>query len=127
MCQFSQYDLKRLEQYTRNMADYHLITDLLPTCEGVLQDFTESLQQKTEKYPHKFEFKVSTISVHSCWCKISVIVCCTCLLCCGCVAAVAKLYFTGAVAFKLDQLQSAILLGLGLQHKTVETLHVSIL
>lgn len=28
--QFSQYDLKRLEYYARNMADYHLIMDLLP-------------------------------------------------------------------------------------------------
>lgn len=27
----SQYDLKRLEYYARNMADYHLIVDLLPT------------------------------------------------------------------------------------------------
>ena len=26
------YDLKRLELYSRNMADHHLITDLLPTC-----------------------------------------------------------------------------------------------
>ena len=31
--QFSPYDLKRLEQYSRNLADYHLITDLLPSCE----------------------------------------------------------------------------------------------
>lgn len=30
MQEFSKYDLKRLELYTRNMADYHLITDLLP-------------------------------------------------------------------------------------------------
>ena len=29
--QLSQYDLKRLEYYSRNMADYHLIMDLLPT------------------------------------------------------------------------------------------------
>jgi N-acetyltransferase 10 len=28
--QLSQYDLKRLEYYSRNMADYHLIMDLLP-------------------------------------------------------------------------------------------------
>lgn len=27
------HDLKRVEQYTRNMADYHLITDLLPASE----------------------------------------------------------------------------------------------
>ena len=26
----TKYDLKRLELYSRNMADYHLITDLLP-------------------------------------------------------------------------------------------------
>lgn len=30
---FSRYDLKRLELYSRNMADHHLITDLLPACE----------------------------------------------------------------------------------------------
>ena len=28
---FTSYDLKRLELYSRNMVDYHLITDLLPT------------------------------------------------------------------------------------------------
>ena len=28
----SQQDLKRLDLYSRNMADHHLITDLLPTC-----------------------------------------------------------------------------------------------
>ena len=27
----NQYDLKRLEFYARNMADYHLVMDLLPT------------------------------------------------------------------------------------------------
>ena len=30
----SPYDLKRLDLYSRNMADHHLITDLLPACEG---------------------------------------------------------------------------------------------
>ena len=29
---FSKYDLKRLELYSRQMADHHLITDLLPKC-----------------------------------------------------------------------------------------------
>lgn len=29
--QLNGYDLKRLEYYARNMADYHLIVDLLPT------------------------------------------------------------------------------------------------
>ena len=29
---FSKYDLKRLDLYSRNMADHHLITDLLPLC-----------------------------------------------------------------------------------------------
>ncbi len=33
--QLSQYDLKRLEYYSRNMADYHLIMDLLPTVSKV--------------------------------------------------------------------------------------------
>ena len=32
---FSPYDLKRLDLYSRNMADHHLITDLLPACEFV--------------------------------------------------------------------------------------------
>lgn len=27
----NQYDLKRLECYSRNMADYHLVMDLVPT------------------------------------------------------------------------------------------------
>ncbi len=30
---FNPYDLKRLDLYSRNMADYHLVTDLLPSCE----------------------------------------------------------------------------------------------
>ena len=29
---FNNYDLKRLELYSRNMADYHLVTDLIPKC-----------------------------------------------------------------------------------------------
>lgn len=29
----SVHDSKRLELYSRNMADHHLITDLLPQCE----------------------------------------------------------------------------------------------
>lgn len=41
--QLSQYDLKRLEYYSRNMADYHLIMDLLPNvtktyCLGAMGD-----------------------------------------------------------------------------------------
>ena len=28
---FTKYDLKRLELYSQNMVDYHLIMDLLPT------------------------------------------------------------------------------------------------
>lgn len=27
---FTPYDLKRLEMYSRNMADYHLIMDMIP-------------------------------------------------------------------------------------------------
>lgn len=30
MTHFNQYDLKRLELYSRNMADYHLVTDMIP-------------------------------------------------------------------------------------------------
>jgi N-acetyltransferase 10 len=28
---FTDYDLRRLESYTRNLVDYHLILDLIPT------------------------------------------------------------------------------------------------
>ncbi|XP_064399699.1 RNA cytidine acetyltransferase-like [Halichondria panicea] len=63
---FSPHDLKRLEQYSRNLVDYHLVIDLLP--------------------------------------------------------AISRLYFGGRSAFKLSAVQSAILLGLGLQHKTVDQL-----
>ncbi|MFT7814465.1 RNA cytidine acetyltransferase [Arapaima gigas] len=31
MAHFSPYDLKRLEMYSRNMVDYHLIMDMIPT------------------------------------------------------------------------------------------------
>ncbi|RMX60078.1 hypothetical protein pdam_00004498 [Pocillopora damicornis] len=60
------YDIKRLELYSRNMVDYHLITDLLP--------------------------------------------------------AVSRLFFLQKMDFDLSAVQSAILLGLGLQHKTIEAL-----
>ena len=40
--------------------------------------------------------------------------------------AVSRLYFTGKVDCHLSSLQAAILLGLGLQHKTVDTLYVSV-
>ncbi|XP_068673287.1 RNA cytidine acetyltransferase-like [Montipora foliosa] len=62
----TKYDLKRLDLYSRNMVDYHLVTDLLP--------------------------------------------------------AVSRLYFLQKFDFELSAVQSAILLGLGLQHKTIETL-----
>ncbi|XP_012250606.2 RNA cytidine acetyltransferase [Athalia rosae] len=64
---FTTYDIRRLEMYSNNMADYHLVMDLLP--------------------------------------------------------ALARLYFLqmmGDVHF--SPVQSAILLGLGLQHKTVDKL-----
>ena len=32
MMTFTNHDLKRLDLYSRNMADHHLITDLLPAC-----------------------------------------------------------------------------------------------
>lgn len=35
MMMFNKFDLKRLELYSRNMADHHLITDLLPARESV--------------------------------------------------------------------------------------------
>lgn len=63
---FTSYDLKRLELYSQNMVDYHLVMDLLPT--------------------------------------------------------VAKLVFLSRVSVQLSAVQSAILLGLGLQHRTVDEL-----
>ncbi|XP_012146702.1 RNA cytidine acetyltransferase l(1)G0020 [Megachile rotundata] len=64
---FSSYDLKRLAMYSNNMADYHLIMDLLPS--------------------------------------------------------LARLYFLNMMNdAHLSPVQSAILLGLGLQHKTVDKL-----
>lgn len=62
----SQYDLKRLDLYSRNMADYHLITDLLPT--------------------------------------------------------VATLFFLNRMNFNLSVVQMAILLGMGLQRKSIDKL-----
>ncbi|XP_064618603.1 RNA cytidine acetyltransferase-like [Lineus longissimus] len=62
----TKYDLKRLEMYSNNMVDYHLIMDLLPT--------------------------------------------------------VARLYFLHQINVQLSVSQSAILLGLGLQHKSVNDL-----
>ncbi|XP_022083616.1 RNA cytidine acetyltransferase-like isoform X2 [Acanthaster planci] len=62
----SKYDLQRLELYSRNMADYHLIMDLVPT--------------------------------------------------------VAKLHCLGRIRAHLSAVQSAIFVGLGLQHKTVDCL-----
>ncbi|XP_053995758.1 RNA cytidine acetyltransferase [Hylaeus anthracinus] len=64
---FTSYDLKRLSMYSNNMADYHLIMDLLPP--------------------------------------------------------LARLYFLNMMGdVHLSPVQSAILLGLGLQHKTVDKL-----
>ena len=80
--------LKRLEQYSRNMSDYHVIIDLLPAsecCCSYISALTLSLMY-----------------------------------------SVANLYFTGKVNFKLGHFQAALLLGLGLQHKTVSLLHVSV-
>ncbi|XP_072031061.1 RNA cytidine acetyltransferase-like [Amphiura filiformis] len=65
-CQLTKYDLKRLELYSRNLADYHLITDLLPT--------------------------------------------------------IARFHFLQQTQFSLPVTQKAILLGIGLQHKTVDEL-----
>ncbi|XP_063910172.1 RNA cytidine acetyltransferase isoform X2 [Zophobas morio] len=61
------YDIKRLEMYSNNLVDYHLITDLVPT--------------------------------------------------------LSKLYFMNQMGdMQMSAVQSAILLGIGLQHKTVDTL-----
>uniref|UniRef100_A0AAY5KMN5 RNA cytidine acetyltransferase n=1 Tax=Esox lucius TaxID=8010 RepID=A0AAY5KMN5_ESOLU len=69
--QFSPYDLKRLEMYSRNMVDYHLVMDLIP--------------------------------------------------------AVARIFFLKKLGdVTLSAAQCALLLGVGLQHKTVEQLEKEI-
>ena len=62
----TKYDIKRLDMYSKNLVDYHLITDLLP--------------------------------------------------------AVSRLFFLQKMDFHLSGVQSAILMGIGLQHKTMEDL-----
>uniref|UniRef100_A0A8B9H9A8 N-acetyltransferase 10 n=1 Tax=Astyanax mexicanus TaxID=7994 RepID=A0A8B9H9A8_ASTMX len=69
--QFTPYDLKRLEMYSRNMVDYHLIMDMVP--------------------------------------------------------AVARMFFLKQLGdISLSAAQSALLLGVGLQHKTVDDLEKEI-
>lgn len=65
---FNSYDIKRLEMYSMNLVDYHLVIDMVPQ--------------------------------------------------------IAKLYFTNQLGdeFNLSLVQSAILIGLGLEHKTIEDL-----
>ncbi|KAK9701707.1 Helicase [Popillia japonica] len=64
---FSNYDIKRLEMYSNNLVDYHLIVDLMP--------------------------------------------------------ALARIFFLNQMGdVHMSAVQSAILLGIGLQHKTVDTL-----
>lgn len=68
---FLPYDLKRLEMYSRNMVDYHLIMDLIP--------------------------------------------------------AISRLYFLNQLGdLSLSAAQSALLLGIGLQHKSVDQLEKEI-
>lgn len=62
----TRYDVKRLELYSQNMVDYHLIMDLVPT--------------------------------------------------------IARLYYLDQTAVHLSVIQAGVLLGLGLQHKTVDVL-----
>mmetsp|Transcript_15012 Transcript_15012/g.29501 ORF Transcript_15012/g.29501 Transcript_15012/m.29501 type:complete len:1039 (-) Transcript_15012:64-3180(-) len=64
----TEFDIRRLESYSRNMVDYHMILDLIPH--------------------------------------------------------VARLYFLGQLDMTLSKLQSAIILGLGAQHKTISDLEV---
>ncbi|XP_035251629.1 RNA cytidine acetyltransferase [Anguilla anguilla] len=69
--QFSPYDLKRLEMYSRNMVDYHLVMDMIP--------------------------------------------------------AVARMFFLKQLGdISLSAAQCALLLGIGLQHKTVDELEKEI-
>ncbi|XP_060695058.1 RNA cytidine acetyltransferase [Hemiscyllium ocellatum] len=68
---FTPYDLKRLEMYSRNMADYHLIMDLIPS--------------------------------------------------------ISQLYFLNQLGgISLTAAQSALLLGIGLQHKSIDQLEKEI-
>ena len=90
---FSKFDLKRLELYSRNLADYHLITDLLPTSRLIVADMV-LLISLTRTHTH----------IHT----------------------VSRLFFKGQVSIKLSAAQSAILLGMGLQHKSVEVLQVGL-
>lgn len=64
--QFSEFDVRRLESYSRNLVDYHLVLDLVPP--------------------------------------------------------LARLYFLGKLDLSLSYTQAAILLGVGLQHKSVTEL-----
>lgn len=79
----SLFDLKRLESYSKNLVDFHLIMDLVPTLAKLY--FTRG----------------STIS--------------------GAGASILP-----KTAVNLSYTQSAILLGMGLQHKSVEELQVDL-
>lgn len=65
---FTPHDLKRLDSYARNLLDYHVCMDMLPS--------------------------------------------------------IAKTWFLNRVPVTISVLQSAILLGMGLQHKTIDDLEV---
>lgn len=65
---FTQHDLKRLDSYARNLVDYHVCMDLLPT--------------------------------------------------------LARSWFLNTTPVSVSVLQAALLLGMGLQHKTIDDLEV---
>jgi N-acetyltransferase 10 len=83
---FNSYDLKRLELYTQNMADHHLITDLIPKC--------------------KLLYNILRLPLFS----LSF--------------SVANLYFINNITFNITAVQMSLLLGIGLQHKTIDALAV---
>jgi len=57
---FTSYDLKRLQMYSNNMADYHLIMDLVPSLArlyflNMMGDTHFSAVQSVEYIPNIFE------------------------------------------------------------------------
>jgi len=74
-------DLRRLELYTKNLVDHHLVTDLLPPLARLY-------------FLARFDVSLSAVGMQS-----------------------------NQLIRMLFQLQQAILLGMGLQHKRIEDLH----
>jgi N-acetyltransferase 10 len=80
------YDLKRLESYSNNMVDYHLIMDLVPT---LARHHFLGLLEPIQEGPEDFSDALST-------------------------------------GVSMSPVQAAILLGMGLQHRSVEEMAAEI-